>query len=295
MTYLDEMGLSAGKKARLYKILFQHGPANGRGVFLPVDQGLEHGPRDFVPNWDAADTRWLFRLAKEGRFNAIVLQVGEAQKYFWEFAGEVPLILKVNGKTEIPSDDEAFSPVNATVETAVKMGADAIGYTLYVGSPAQDRDFIQFRQIREEADRYGMPVIVWSYPRGSAIKNKGGKDSLYAIAYAARVAAELGADLVKINFPKAGKSEGAPKPYDTMDLEGVESARHAIDSAQRTPVLISGGEKEDDDSIVEKARQSFEAGAVGLIFGRNMFQRKLDDALRLCDRLHELCAKFGTN
>ena len=294
MTYLDEMGLSAGKKARLHRILFQNGPRNGRAIFLPVDQGLEHGPRDFVPNWDAADTRWLFKLAKEGRFNGIVLQVGQVQKYHWEFAGEVPLILKINGKTEIPPDDEAFSPVHATVETAVRLGADAIGYTMYVGSPVQDKDFIQFRQVREEADRFGMPVIVWSYPRGSAIKNKGGRDSLYAVSYAARVAAEVGADLVKINFPKAGASPGAPKPYDEWNLEGVEAARHAIDSAKRTPVLISGGEKEDDDAIIEKARQSFEAGAVGLIFGRNMFQRKLDDALRLCERLHELCAKYGS-
>lgn len=294
MTYLDEMGLSAGKKARLHRILYGSGPGNGKGIFLPVDQGLEHGPRDFIPNWEAADSRWLFRLAKEGRFNAIVLQVGQAQKFFWDFAGEVPLVLKVNGKTEIPPDDEAFSPVHATVETAVKLGADAIGYTMYVGSPAQDRDFIQFRQVREEAEKLGMPVIVWSYPRGSAIKTKGGRDSLYAVAYAARVAAEVGADLVKINFPKPGRSEGAPKPYDEWDLEPLEAARHAIESAQRTPVLISGGEKEDDEAIVEKARQSFEAGATGLIFGRNMFQRKLDDALRLCDRLHELCLKFGS-
>jgi class I fructose-bisphosphate aldolase len=294
MTYLDEMGLSPGKKARLHRILFQHGPGNGRGIFLPVDQGLEHGPRDFVPNWEAVDSRWLFRLATEGRFNAIVLQVGQAQKFFWEHAGEVPLVLKVNGKTEIPPDDEAFSPVNASVETAVRLGADAIGYTMYVGSPAQDRDFIQFRQVREEAERYGMPVIVWAYPRGSAIKQKGGRDSLYAVAYAARVAAEVGADLVKINFPKPGPSVGAPKPYDEWNLEGVEAARHAIEAARRTPVLISGGEREDDDAILEKARQSFEAGAVGLIFGRNMFQRRLDDALRLCERLHELCAKYGS-
>ncbi|MBI4729270.1 MAG: fructose-bisphosphate aldolase [Acidobacteria bacterium] len=295
MTQLDEMGLGAGKKARLHRILYGSGPGNGKGIFLPVDQGLEHGPRDFVPNWDAADSRWLFRLAKEGRFSAIVLQVGQAQKYFWEFAGEVPLVLKLNGKTEIPPDDEAFSPVLATVEQAVRLGADAVGYTMYVGSPVQDRDFIQFREVREEADRYGMPLIVWAYPRGSAIKNKGGRDSLYAVAYAARVAAETGADMVKINFPKPSLVEGAPKPYSEWGaMEPLEAARHAIDSAQRTPVLISGGEKESDDAIVEKARLSFEAGATGLIFGRNMFQRKLDGALRLCERLHELCQKFGS-
>jgi len=110
-TFLDEMGINPGKKARLHKIMYSYGPRNGRAVFLPVDQGLEHGPRDFVPNWEAADTRWLFKLAKEGQFNAIVLQIGQAEKFFWEFAGEVPLVLKLNGKTEIPSDEAAFSPV----------------------------------------------------------------------------------------------------------------------------------------------------------------------------------------
>lgn len=293
MTILDEMGLSAGKKARLHRILYGAGPRNGKAIFLPVDQGLEHGPRDFVPNPDAADARWLFRLAKEGNFNAIVLQVGQVQKFFWEFAGEVPLVLKINGKTEIPPDDEAFSPVNCTVEQAVRLGADAIGYTMYVGSPAQDRDLEQWREVREEADDLGIPTIIWAYPRGSAIKAKGGRDSLYAVAYAARVAAEIGADLVKVNFPKPGRSEGAPKPYDTWDAEPLAAARHAISMSPRTPVLISGGEAESDDAVVEKARLSFEAGATGLIFGRNMFQRKLDDALRLCERLHELCQKFG--
>jgi class I fructose-bisphosphate aldolase len=292
-TFLDEMGLNAGKKARLHKILFGFGPKNGRGIFLPVDQGLEHGPRDFVPNWDAADSRWLFKLAKEGNFNAIVLQIGQAEKYFWEFAGEVPLVLKVNGKTEIPPDDEAFSPCQSTVEDAVRLGADAVGYTMYVGSPSQDKDFIQFRGVREACDRYGMPLIVWSYPRGSAVNKKGGRDSLYQVSYAARVVAELGGDLVKINFPKPEAVENVPKPYGEWgSLEPLEAARHAIQSAQRTPVLISGGEKGEDEAIVEKARLSFEAGATGLIFGRNMFQRKLDDALRLCDRLHELAAKF---
>lgn len=294
MTWLDDMGLSAGKRARLYRIFYGAGPGNGTGIFLPVDQGLEHGPRDFIPNPEAGDTRYLFRLAKEGRFSAIVLQVGQVAKFAWEFGGEVPLIVKINGKTEVPPDDEAFSPVNCTVEQAVKLGADAVGYTMYIGSPRQDDDFIQFREMREEADSLGIPVIMWAYPRGSAVKEKGGRDSLYQVSYGARVAAEVGADVVKINFPKGGPSKGAPKPYDEMTLEGVDAARHAISYCPRTPVLISGGEKENDDAIIEKARQGFEAGAKGLIFGRNMFQRPFDQAIALCERLHELAGKFGS-
>ncbi|MFA5890332.1 MAG: fructose-bisphosphate aldolase [Actinomycetota bacterium] len=294
MTWLDEMGLAPGKKARLHRIFYGAGSGNGIGVFLPVDQGLEHGPRDFIPNPEAGDTRYLFKLAKEGNFNALVLQVGQVSKFAWEFAGEVPLIIKINGKTEIPSDAEAFSPVTCTVEEAVRLGADAIGYTLYVGSPRQDEDFIQFREVREECERLGIPLICWSYPRGTAVDEKGGRDSLYQISYAARVAAELGADVAKINFPKSGPSKNSPKPYDTLDLSGAEAARHAISFAPRTPILISGGSKEGDDAIIDKARLSFEAGAKGLIFGRNMFQRPFAEAVALCERLHDLAAKFGS-
>ena len=133
---LAELGLSTGKRARLHRILFDHGLRNGTALFLPYDQGLEHGPRDFFANPDAGDPRYVLRLAVEGGFNAVVLQIGLAEKFFWDYAGEVPLILKLNGKTDIPPDDEALSPLHATVEDAVRLGADAVGYTLYVGSPA---------------------------------------------------------------------------------------------------------------------------------------------------------------
>jgi DhnA family fructose-bisphosphate aldolase class Ia len=117
------------------------------------------------------------------------------------YAGRVPLVLKLNGKTEIPSDDEALSPLNASVEDAVRLGADAVGYTLYVGSPAQERDFDQLSRVRQDATRFGMPLIVWSYPRGKFVNAKGGQLTSWAIEYAARTAQELGADVVKVNLP----------------------------------------------------------------------------------------------
>ena len=138
---LAELGIDTGKKTRLNRILFRHGLRNGTAQFLPYDQGLEHGPRDFFANPAASNPRYIMRLAVEGRFNGVVVQIGLAEKFFWEYAGEVPLILKLNGKTEIPSDAAALSPLNATVEEAVRLGADAVGYTLYVGSPAQEQDF----------------------------------------------------------------------------------------------------------------------------------------------------------
>ena len=210
---LSECGLSTGKKARLYRILFHHGLENGTALFLPYDQGFEHGPRDFFANPPATDPRYIIRLALEGGFNGIAIQIGVAEKFYWTYAGEVPLILKLNGKTDIPDDARALSPVHASVADAVRLGADAVGYTLYVGTPAVEADFAQLRIIREDAQRYGMPLVVWAYPRGEAIVAKGGKDSFYAVHYAARVASELGADVVKVNFPHPEKRTAVPIEY----------------------------------------------------------------------------------
>src|ERR671939_117359 len=154
---LAQRGLDTGKKARLHRILFQHGLANGTALFLPYDQGLEHGPRDFFDNPAAADPRYIVRLAVEGGFNGIAVQVGVAEKFYWDYAGEVPLVLKLNGRTEIPSAAAPRSPLNATVEDAVRLGADAVGYTLYVGSAQQEADFEAFALVRQEAHHYGIP------------------------------------------------------------------------------------------------------------------------------------------
>src|SRR5215467_4069778 len=210
---LADLDLSIGKRTRLHRLLYKYGPANGTLLLLPIDQGLEHGPRDFFPNPPAKDPEFQLRLAKEGHFSGIVFQYGIAEKYMSQYAGEVPLVLKLNGKTEIPSDKVPISPVIASVEDAVRLGADAVGYTLYVGSARQDEDFKQFRQVREDADRYGLPVIVWAYPRGEAVDAKGGRDSLYAVDYAARTASELGADIIKVNFPQPDKQDGVPSAY----------------------------------------------------------------------------------
>ncbi|HVB45756.1 MAG TPA: hypothetical protein VNF47_24035 [Streptosporangiaceae bacterium] len=288
---LAELGLGTGKKARLHRILHQHGLRNGTAIFLPYDHGLEHGPRDFSGNPAASDPKYIVKLALEGGFNGIALQIGLAQKFYWDYAGELPLVLKLNGKTDIPSAIDPLSPVHASVQDAVRLGADAVGYTLYVGSPAQERDFAQYRQVRHDAERLGMPLIVWSYPRGSAIDAKGGKDSFYAVDYAARTASELGADLVKVNFPQPGKQSGVPAAY-----QGDFSARQAISavarSANRTLLLVSGGERSGDEAMLDKARESMEAGATGLIFGRNVWQREHDEALRFVAQLREILAKY---
>ena len=292
---LADLNLSTGKRARLHRLLYKYGPANGTLMMLPIDQGLEHGPRDFFPNPAAKDPSFQLRLAKEGGFSGIVFQIGLAEKYMNDYAGQVPLVLKLNGKTEIPSDKQPISPNIATVEDAVRLGADAVGYTLYVGSPLQADDFGQFREVREDAERYGMPIIVWAYPRGEAIDAKGGRDSLYAVDYAARVANELGADIVKVNVPKIDpeKDAAAPKPYNTLHVSREEAVRMVVESAGRTLVLFSGGEMQGDEDVIEKARIAMAGGATGVIFGRNVWQRPYDEALKLSAQIRDMMREFS--
>lgn len=294
-TRLDELDLTLGKRVRLHRLLYEHGPANGTMLLLPIDQGLEHGPVDFFPNPDSLDPEFQFRLAVEAGFSGIALHVGLAEKYLRRYAGRVPLVLKINGKTTIPSDAQAFSPQTASVADAVRLGSDAVGYTLYVGSPAQDQDFIQLAEIREEAERYGMPLIVWAYPRGEAIEKRGGKESLYAVDYSARVACELGADVVKLNMPKIEHSKVAdqPAPYNEWRPNLQEAVAKVIASAGRTMVLFAGGSKVGDDDLLDKARAAMENGATGLIFGRNVWQRQYGEAMGISGRIREVMRDYG--
>ena len=290
-TPIGELGLNTGKKARLHRILHQYGLRNGTALFLPYDQGLEHGPRDFFENPAAGDPRYIIKLAVEGGFNGVAIQIGTAEKFFWDYAGEVPLLLKLNGRTEIPPADAPRSPLNANVEDAVRLGADAVGYTLYVGSEQQEADFEAFAQVRRDAHRFGLPLVVWSYPRGSSVDAKGGKNSFYQVDYASRTAAELGADIVKLNFPDPKATEGVPKAY-AAQVGEQEAVNAVVRSAARTPVLLSGGEKGGDEEVLDKARMAMEAGALGLIFGRNVWQREHEESLRFVGKLRELLEKY---
>lgn len=291
---LDSLGLGTGKQARLHRILYRHGLENGTALFLPYDQGLEHGPRDFFANPAAGDPRYVMELAIEGGFNGVVLQVGLAEKYYAEYAGEIPLVLKLNGKTDIPSAEHALSPVNASVADAVRLGADAVGYTLYVGTPAQGADLTDYRQVRQDAQRAGMPLIVWAYPRGAAIETKGGRSSFYAVDYAARTASELGADVVKVNFPDPNLRTGVPAAYDA-DFTSQQAIDAVVRSANRTMLLVSGGEKAGDETMLDKARESMEAGATGLIWGRNVWQRSHRESLEFVEQLREILVKYFSN
>jgi class I fructose-bisphosphate aldolase len=292
-TTLKDLDLPIGKRVRLHRIMYESGLKNGTIMVLPIDQGLEHGPIDFFSNPPALDPDFQWRLAAEAGYNAVACHIGLAKRYMGKYAGRVPLILKLNGRTGVPSSDRAFSALTSTVEDAVSLGADAVGYTIYVGSPRQDDDFRQFREMREQCDKYNMPMIIWGYPRGEAIEKKGGRDSLYAIDYAARVALELGAEVVKVNLPKhTAKDAEQPKEYAELEWDFEEGTRRVFRSAGRSLILVSGGSKLGDDDLIQKVGVSMKAGATGLIFGRNMWQRPFDEALAASERARKVLADF---
>jgi class I fructose-bisphosphate aldolase len=282
--------LAPGKRARLHRLLFEFGPGNGTMMLLPIDQGIEHGPRDFFPNPASKDPDYQFRLAAEAGYSAVACQIGLATKYYPDYAGAVPLILKVNGKTDIPPSGAALSTCNASVEDAVRLGADAVGYTLYVGSSRQDEDLAQLRGVRADCDRYGMPLVVWSYPRGDAVESKGGQNSFYAIDYAARMAMEMGADVVKLNMPKidADKDKDSPAPYNEGGFSQEDAIASCVESAGRSLVVLSGGSKIDDDKLLEQSRFVMQAGGSGVIYGRNVWQREWSEAIDIVEQIKEI-------
>jgi len=270
--------------------MYEHGPGKGKLMILPIDQGLEHGPVDFFPNPPSADPEFQFKLAVKGGYSGIALHLGLAEKYAPKYAGKIPIVLKINGKTRIPAANEPVSPMTGSVEDAVRIGADAIGYTLYVGSPNQHTDFTQFRKVKADAERYGMPIIMWAYPRGEAIDKKGGRNSLFAVDYAARVADELGADIVKLNVPKDDPKTRSMQraPYDKLELSYEERVSKVVKTAGKCMVLFSGGGMMSDEEVIRRAKVCVEQGATGLIFGRNLWQREWDDALAMTKKLKDM-------
>lgn len=290
---LEDLDLPRGKRVRLHRLLYEHGVGNGTLLILPIDQGIEHGPVDFFPNPPSKDPEYQWRLAAEGGYNAIACHWGVARRYGERYAGRLPVILKLNAKTNVPSADDALSAPTATVADAVTIGADAVGYTLYVGSPRQDEDFRHLTAVRDACEKWNMPLVVWSYPRGRAIEAKGGRDSIYAVDYAARLAHEFGADVIKLNVPKRSDKDGLmPEPYRELDWGYESGIRRVIESAGNSMVLFSGGSKVGDEDLMNKARAAMEQGATGLIFGRNMWQRPMDEALDLTGRIKELLRQF---
>lgn len=220
---------------------------NNRGVLLAYDQGLEHGPTDL--NEQNVDPRAIMELAVAGRFNAVIFQKGLAEKYY---DGRVPLILKVNGKTNLVKGDP-LARQTCSVQRAREIGAKAVGYTVYPGSAHESIMLAEFGRIQEEAHKLGMAAIAWVYPRSQTIQNDTAPE---IIAYAARVGLEMGADAVKIKY-----------------TGGVESFKWAVKCAGKTEVFMSGGPKARSEAdFFKQVRGVLDAGATGLAVGRNVWQ-----------------------
>lgn len=288
---IDNELFSIEKKRHLKNISLN----NGKFFILPIDQGLEHGPSDFLVNPEAANPEFQLKLAIEGGFSAIALQIGLAIKYWQKpkYKKSIPLVLKVNGRTCLPGDEMAFSPLNTSVSEAIDLGADAIGYTLYVGSPRQDEDLLQLREIRQKAHKNNLPLIVWAYPRGVVASNDGGKDSLAAVDYAVRVAMEVGADLVKFNLPKFPENGFDPKGrfglYNELkDLSQEERLIKVVRSAGELGTLLSGGNNTDEKNVLNYAKMAMNTGLDGIIFGRNVWQREWKEVVDLSGKLKKI-------
>ncbi|MFH1248672.1 MAG: fructose-bisphosphate aldolase [archaeon] len=222
---------------------------DGKTIILAYDQGLEHGPSDFDDK--NVDPKYILDIAKNGKFNGLVLQKGIAEKYYTKAYSSVPLILKLNGKTNFVKGDP-IAPQLCSVKEAIKIGAKAVGYTIYVGSAHESEMFREFEKIEEEAHQKGIPVIAWMYPRGEAVKDELERNTL---AYAARIGLELGADMIKMKYN-----------HNPDDLKWV------IKNAGETKVVIAGGLKEDESKLMGAAREIIDAGACGLAIGRNIWQ-----------------------
>jgi len=289
---------SPGEMARLRQIV----RPSGKTLILPYDQFIEHDNRHVDPNPSASDPNYIINLAIEGGYNAVAIHYGLAKRYWTKYDGAVPLLLKINGKTSIPSSEEPLSVPTSFVEDAVRIGASAIGYTMYYGSPRQTEDIPQLAAIREECDRFGMPLVIWAYPRGEAVDAKGGRDSSYMVESAVRMATEMGASVIKANMPvdaPAGfvDNEAVPKYYRDLESELLQldplerktvRTRRVVEAAQGVPVLFSGGSKKGNAELMENAQVCIDAGCFGFIFGRNMWKREKEDSLRTTKKFQEM-------
>lgn len=275
-----------GTKAAIARLL-THGHLAGTGklVILPVDQGFEHGPaRSFAVNPPAYDPNYHFELAIEAGCNAYAAPLGFIEAAASRHAGEIPLILKLNDHDLLHDEKDPISAQTASVRDVLRLGAVAMGFTIYPGSARAQEMYQQLRELAEEAKSYGLAVVVWSYPRGSGL-SKEGETAIDVVAYAAHIAAQLGAHIIKVKLPTEQiEQPEAQKAYTKAAVPIATLAdrvRHVVQSCfdGRRIVIFSGGAKKDDDEAVyNEAHAIRDGGGFGSIIGRNSFQRPQEHA-----------------
>lgn len=264
----------------------------GNMVILPVDQGFEHGPaRSFAPNPAAYDPHYHFELAIEAGLSAYAAPLGMLEAGADSFAGAIPTILKMNSSNSLSRlKEDADQAVTASVGDALRLGCSAIGFTIYPGSDNAFGMIEELRELAEEAKSVGLAVVVWSYPRGGTL-SKSGETAYDICAYAAHMAALLGAHIIKVKPPQAPlELDAAKKVYEKEKIPGENMAdrvRHVVQScfSGRRIVVFSGGEAKDLDGIYNECRAIRDGGGNGSIIGRNTFQRPKAEALAMLDQI----------
>jgi class I fructose-bisphosphate aldolase len=266
----------------------------GKLVILPVDQGFEHGPaRSFAPNPPGYDPGYHPALAVEAGCNGYAAPLGFIEQIAAQYAGTLPLILKVNNSDSLGGPEEPCSALTSSVNDALRLGCAAIGYTIYPGSGLRNQMFQDLRDLINEAREVGLPTIVWSYPRGSGL-SKDGETAIDVVAYAAQIACQLGAHVVKVKppselvFQKAAKQSYENVPIGTL----AERIQHVVQAAfnGKRIVIFSGGAAKGTEAVLEEVGEIAKGGGYGSIVGRNAFQRSEADAVKLLHDIMDLYA-----
>ncbi|MEX0969461.1 MAG: class I fructose-bisphosphate aldolase [Paracoccaceae bacterium] len=289
-------GDNPGVKGNLARILME-GRLGGTGkvIILPVDQGFEHGPaRSFAPNPAAYDPHYHYQLAIDAGLNAYAAPLGMLEAGADTFAGAIPTILKANSANSL-IPDEAFkdSAITASVDDALRLGCAAIGFTVYPGSTMGLEMFEEIAEMRAEAAAVGIATVIWSYPRGEAL-DKHGETAADISAYAAQIAALLGAHIIKVKLPTDHLSlKEAKAVYEAENIDIADQAARVRDVMRsafngRRIVVFSGGAKKGADSVYDDARAIRDGGGNGSIIGRNTFQRPRADALDMLGKIVDI-------
>ena len=283
-------GDNPGTRTNLARLL-DHGRLAGTGklVILPVDQGFEHGPaRSFAPNPAGYDPDYHFQLAIDTGCNAYAAPLGFLEAGADRFLDRVPLILKLNNHDVLHDEKDPLSAVTSGVDDALRLGCVAVGFTIYPGSSAAQTMYGQLREIAHEAKARGLAVVVWSYPRGSDL-SKAGETSIDVVAYAAQIAAQMGAHVIKIKLPsnhvELGEAQKAYQKHHVPIATPAERVRHVVQSAfdAKRIVIFSGGAAKGDEEFFDEVRAIRDGGGFGSIIGRNSFQRVKEDAHAFLD------------
>lgn len=287
-------GEAPGVVGNLRRIL-NHGRIGGTGkvVILPVDQGFEHGAaRSFAPNPAGYDPGYHPKLAVDSGCNAYAAPLGFMEAIAHQYAGELPLILKVNNSDTLGGPEEPCSALTSAVDDALRLGCAAIGYTIYPGSGLRNQMYQDLRDLINDARAVGLPTIVWAYARGNMTKE--GETAIDVIAYAAQIACQLGAHVVKVKPPsEVVFQDAARKAYENIPIGTLaERIQHVVQSAfdGRRIVIFSGGASKSTEDLLEDVRQIAKGGGYGSILGRNAFQRPHADAVKLLEDIMDIYA-----